>query len=102
MLFRQAQQIGRADPVRANRLIGELLAADPDDAEAIAFQGTVWLNLGRPDAALTRFDRALALQPGMLAALNTRAAILLILGRLEAALADYDRILDLEPQNADA
>ena len=102
MLFQQAQQIGRIDPAHANRLLAQLLEAETDDAEAIAFQGAVWLHLGRADAALTRLDRALDLQPGMLAALGVRATIALTLGRFEAALADHDRILALEPNNADA
>jgi tetratricopeptide (TPR) repeat protein len=101
-LFRQAQQTGRVDPVRANRLVAELLEADTDDAAAVAFQGVVWLNLGRPDAALTRFDRALALGSSAAETLLDRALALGRLGRFEEAIVSCNRALVMAPGNAEA
>lgn len=102
MLFHQAQQIGRLDPVHANRLVGQLLDADTNDAAAVAFQGVVWLNLGRPDAALTRFDRALALGSAGAETLLDRALALGRLRRFEEAVASCNRGLAMAPANAEA
>lgn len=102
MLFHQAQQTSRIDPAHANRLVAQLLDAATDDAAAVAFQGVVWFNLGRPDAALTRFDRALALGPLGAETLLDRALALGRLRRFEEAVASCDRALAMAPANAEA
>lgn len=102
MLFQQAQQASRVDPVRANRLIGQLLDADTGDAAAVAFQGVVCLNLGRPDAALTRLDRALVLGSRAPETLLDRALALGRLRRFEEAAASCNQALMMVPGNAEA
>jgi tetratricopeptide (TPR) repeat protein len=102
MLHREAQQIHAVDPVRAKQLLVQLLEAETDDAAALAFQGTVWLGLGRPDLALTRFERALALGSPHAGMLLDRACALGMLNRFEEAAQSCDRALAMAPDNADA
>jgi tetratricopeptide (TPR) repeat protein len=102
MLHLQAQQIHGTDPVRARQLLSQLLDTDTDDVAAIAFQGEIWLNLGQPDAALTRFERALALGPPVAQMLLNRAVALGMLQRFEEAALSCDRALLMLPDNADA
>lgn len=56
----------------------------------------------RPDEALTRYDRALALRPRFPEALNDRGKALLELGRLADALASCDSALRIKPDLAEA
>jgi len=102
MLHQQAQQIHRVDPARAQQLLGQLLNAETDDVSAVAFQGAIWLNLGRPDAALTRFDRALLFGPPVAEILLDRAVSLGMLHRFEDAVLSCDQALSMAPDNAEA
>lgn len=102
MLHQQAEQIHRVDPARAQQLLGQLLNAETDDVSAVAFQGAIWLNLGRPDAALTRFERALALGPSVAEILLDKAVALGMLHRFEDAVLSCDQALSLAPGNAEA
>lgn len=102
MLHQQAQQIHPVDPVRAKQLLGKVLDADTDDVAALAFQGAVWLNLGQPEAALTRFERALALGQPPAEMLLDRAFALGMLHRFEEAALSCSQALAMVPDNAEA
>lgn len=60
-------------------------------------RGRVNAYLGRADAALADFTRALDLQPDMLPALSLRGAVYADLGDLEHAIIDFTRYLRREP-----
>jgi tetratricopeptide (TPR) repeat protein len=102
MLHQQAQQIHPVDPVRARQLLGQVLDAETDDVAALAFQGAIRLNLGQPDAALTRFDRALALEHAPAEMLLDRAFALGMLHRFEEAVLSCEQALSMVPDNAEA
>ncbi len=102
MLHSQAEQVHRVDPARAQQLLGQLLNAETDDVSAVAFQGAVWLNLGRPDAALARFEHALTIGPPIAEILLDRAVALGMLRRFEEAASSCDQARSLAPGNAEA
>ncbi len=60
------------------------------------------LPLGRPDEALSTYDRALAINPNDQTVLFNRGYALLQLGRFAEALSSYDRHLSIHPSDAEA
>ena len=52
---------------------------------------------GQPDAALTEFGRALALNPRDARNLNNRGVALAQLGQIDAARGDFQRALEVDP-----
>ncbi len=70
----------------------------PDDqARLHTSRGRVRFYLGRVDAAIADFDRALALQPDDLVALSLRGAAFADTGDFEHAIADFSSLLRLKP-----
>ena len=59
-------------------------------------------NLGRLDAAVASYDRAIALRPDMAEIYYNRANSLQSLARLDEAVAGYDRAIALRPDMAEA
>jgi tetratricopeptide (TPR) repeat protein len=84
--------LGRARPHydRALEPLGCLAAAD--EAALAAYLGGVDLGAGRPEAALGRLDRALALAPADSRTRANRAAAYRLLGRHTDAAADWARV----------
>ena len=78
-----------------------VLAADPDDIDALNLLGIVHSKSGRMDAALAAFDRAVATQPNHPVALFNRGLVLHQLQRFDEALASYDRALTERPQHVE-
>jgi Tfp pilus assembly protein PilF len=52
------------------------LSADPDSAGTLNLLAVIHTSLGSNDAALSCYDRALALQPDFIQALSHRGAVL--------------------------
>ena len=102
MLHQEAQQFHQTDPTRARQLLLQVLDAATDDIAATAFQGAVWLNLGRPDAALARFERALTLGPPPAEMLLDRTMALAMLHRFEDAVQSCRQALSMLPDSAEA
>ena len=75
----------------------EIVGRSPD-FEALADRGLTLVNLGRLEAALVDFARALELRPDAAPAYEGRAFALMRLGRPRQALADLDRAVELDPQ----
>ncbi|MBV8841564.1 MAG: tetratricopeptide repeat protein, partial [Bryobacterales bacterium] len=65
-------------------------------------RGNALLQLKRYDAALSSFERALAIEPDYVHALYNRGNALWGLARLEEAIASYARVLALKPDYVDA
>src|SRR5882672_772803 len=81
----------------AERLYGEILAAEPRHLDALFLLGSLNFQRGDSAAALARFDQALAIKPDMADALAGRGAALSSLERHQEALAAYDRALAVRP-----
>lgn len=87
---------------RAIELLQQARVLAPEDPSVPAELGRVYLETGRPEAALAEFGRALALAPNDPKALNNRGAALAALGQREAARADFERALARDPCLFDA
>jgi tetratricopeptide (TPR) repeat protein len=69
----------------------------PDDAEIANNMGLAEAGLGRPDAAVAHFRRALALEPRMIEAVNNLVKTLLENGRRAEAVAAVEKALRVLP-----
>jgi predicted O-linked N-acetylglucosamine transferase (SPINDLY family) len=100
-LIRAAFALHRSGQLdEAARLYGEVLAADPNNLDALFLLGSVHFQRGEFAAALARFDQALAIKGDFPDALAARGAALSSLERHEEALAAYDKALAIRPTNA--
>jgi hypothetical protein len=98
-------KIQLAHAVRAAEALDLLSQAhelDPHDPDVPAAIGKVLLDERQPDAALTEFTRALALDPGNAVNLNNRGVALAEIGQTEAARLDFERALAIAPDFAEA
>src|ERR1039458_1126220 len=83
-------------------LLSQARELDPHDRDVPAALGKVLLDEGQPDAALTEFGRALALDPLNAVTLNNRGVALAEIGQTEAARLDFERALEIDPDLAEA
>jgi predicted O-linked N-acetylglucosamine transferase (SPINDLY family) len=79
-----------------------MINAKRDLFDALYFLAVVQRKLGKKDAALVSYDRALTMRPDFAEALYRRGNVLRELKRLEDALASYDRALAVRPAYAEA
>ncbi len=97
------QALGLLQAGRPERAL-HCLTARPQIASGNAFacylSGLINVNLGRDDAALPFYDRALALQPNYTDAIEARARLLQRAGRLEEALMAYEALIRSKPAAA--
>jgi predicted TPR repeat methyltransferase len=77
-----------------------ILAAIPDQVDALHFLGVAESQLGHSKLALQLLGQALALVPEHADALNNRGNVLREMGRLDEAEADYRRSLVVRPRDA--
>lgn len=77
------------------------LALAPDDVRGLLGVGVVLLDAGRPDAALTAFERVLRLQPDQPDATFMRAVTYMTIDGAvsDRARADLERFVELRPQD---
>jgi len=81
----------------AEQLCRKILFADPGSAATLNLLAVIDTSLGRNDAALANYDRALSLQPNLVAAWSNRGAVLKAMKQYDAALESYDRALSFQP-----
>jgi len=86
----------------AASLYRQILARNPNDADALNLLGVVEYQRKNPLAAVELIERALALRPRSAAYLSNLGVVLQDLKRFEDALASYDLALALEPDNVGA
>jgi tetratricopeptide (TPR) repeat protein len=86
----------------AEHVYRQVLAASPAHADSLHMLGVIATQCGQPEAALTCFDRAIALKPSTAMFHVNRAAALLPLGRFDAALASCQEALRLKRNCAEA
>lgn len=89
---------GRLDAARA--LYDGMLAADPDDVNALALSGQIDLNRADYPAALAKFVRARRLAPGFADAWMNEGSALRALGRPSEALVAFEHAASLAPDHA--
>jgi len=94
-----AAQLG--DYPRADHLLARAVAVKPDPI-ACNNHGNVLKDLGRFDAAVASYDRALALRPDYAECHFNRAVALHELHRFDDAVAGYDRAIALKADHAEA
>lgn len=74
-----------------------VLAAKPDNVEALTFRASARRFLSQPDLANADVEKALQLQPDKPEALLERGALRAIAGNIEGAKADWERIIATAP-----
>ena len=79
----------------------KILSADPDSAATLNLLAVIHTSLGRNEAALSCYDRALSLRPDFIQALSNRGAVLKQMRRNDEALESYDRALALQPDHVE-
>ena len=87
-----ARAVGARD-----RAVQSVRRAAPERADAYYKRANSLNGLGRFEAALGDYDRAIDFNPAYVYALCNRGSVLERLGRLDEALASYDRALDWIP-----
>jgi tetratricopeptide (TPR) repeat protein len=92
------RDLGR--PQEALARASAAIAVQPT-TDSYCHQGAAWLDLGQFAAAVTSFDKAIALSPQCVEAHNYRGLALQRLQRSVEALASFDRALSLRPQSAE-
>jgi predicted O-linked N-acetylglucosamine transferase (SPINDLY family) len=90
------------NPGRAVALVSRALEIDSRNAIAYFNRGSALQELGRLSAALSDYDQAIALNPGLVQAYANRGVILFELRRFQAALESCDKALQLDPSFAEA
>ncbi len=86
----------------AEQVYRQVLAASPAHADSLHMLGVIATQCGQPEAALTCFDRAIALKPSAAIFHVNRAAALLPLRQLDAALAACQQAIRLKRNCAEA
>jgi tetratricopeptide (TPR) repeat protein len=83
----------------AENFCQKLLAADPESTAALNLLAVINMGLGRNEAALANYDRALSLRPDFMEAWSNRGSVLKGMRRHAEALESYDRALALQPEH---
>jgi tetratricopeptide (TPR) repeat protein len=82
--------------------LSEVIAAHPDDPQAYNMRGSVYGEVGRPEAALADFTKAISLDPNYAQAYANRALVYRRINKLDQALADDNKALAIDPAYAPA
>ncbi|MBF0629079.1 MAG: tetratricopeptide repeat protein [Magnetococcales bacterium] len=92
----------RCDPARMTALLKEVLALDPENADALYLLGMNASRLNRPDLAVNLISKAIALKPNNPYYHFNLAACLTTLGQTAAAAANLRQTIALKPDLAEA
>ena len=87
---------------QAEALYREVLAAVPNQSDALHFLGVLEIQRGQPDSGLALIERAIAANPRNVAALYNRGNFLRDRGRLDDALASFDLVIGLKSDHVGA
>jgi predicted TPR repeat methyltransferase len=93
-------QGGRLD--QAERIYRRILAAGPDNVDALHFLGVLQHQKGSHDAAVRDIERAVSLMPGYADAWNNLGNVLKEMARLDSAERAYRKVIELSPGHANA
>ena len=86
----------------AEALCREILAATPEDADALHLLGAIAAKRGEEPSAIDLFGRALAAKPDFAKAHSNLGAVLLRQGETERAIDHIEKAIELAPDMADA
>jgi len=95
-------QLEQGNLVQAESLLKKVLAAVPDQPDALHFLGVIAHQVGKDDVAKQLIGRAVAIMPSYAAAHSNLGNVLKNLGEFDAALAAYSKALALKPSMAQA
>lgn len=102
LVLRGNAYLGLGDTARAQALFDDLLAKNPDLAEAMLGQAKIAALSQRLDLAVQHIERALAKHPGNVECLRFKGNLLRLQGNDAGALLVYRQILALRPNNTQA
>lgn len=91
----QHQQAGRLP--QAEAICRQIIAGQPENADALHMLGILALQTGQPDAAVEWIARAAALQPANAICQNNLGTALREKGKLDEAIACFKRAVELKP-----
>jgi serine/threonine protein kinase/Flp pilus assembly protein TadD len=94
--------LNRRQPEAALEQFENLIAIQPESAEAWRGRGDALLSLGRDSGALGSYDKALSLQPNHLKTLNNKGKVLYKLRKYKEALDMHQQVLKISPKDAEA
>jgi putative PEP-CTERM system TPR-repeat lipoprotein len=94
-----ARLLSGSKPAEADKLIDEVIGANPRSAEALLVKGEMLQGRGDQEGALRLYDQALKIDPTNISAHLDRANVNIALGKYQAADADIDPILKASPDH---
>jgi putative PEP-CTERM system TPR-repeat lipoprotein len=94
-----ARLLSGSKPAEADKLIDEVIAANPRSAEALQIKGDMLRGRGDRDGAMRLFNEALKIDPKNVAAQLSRADVNIALGKYKLADEDIDPILKVSPSH---
>jgi protein O-GlcNAc transferase len=97
MAHHQAGRLGEAE-----QLYRQILAAQPQNADALHLLGLIAQQIGNHDAAIDLISRAIAINANYPAAYSNLGTSLVRKGQLDAAIASWQRAIQLKPDFAEA
>jgi predicted O-linked N-acetylglucosamine transferase (SPINDLY family) len=86
----------------AEAIYRQILAQDPQDAEALHLLGVLMAQTGRPEEGLSLIEHAIAGSPYTAGYHNSRGQVLHVLGHLEAVIQAYRQAVNLNRADAQA
>ncbi len=86
---------------KAERILNDVLGTVPGYAPAYLYSGMVLIRRNRPDEALSRLNRAIALDSSFAEAYKERARIFIGLGELVRAATDLTSAVNLDPADGE-
>jgi len=84
----------------AEQIYRQILAVEPQHADALHLLGVVALQVGKPEVAVEHITRAITLRGNDVNFHNNLGQAYQALGRMPEAVACYRRVLELQPDNA--
>jgi predicted TPR repeat methyltransferase len=101
-LAQAIERLRLGDLDTAGRGLGEILDADPDNAEALHYAGVLSHYRGDSNGAAAMIRRSLEIDPGQVGAHNNLGNILRALGQNRDAIEAYFEALKLDPHHSDS
>ncbi|MBC8555845.1 MAG: tetratricopeptide repeat protein [Candidatus Brocadiales bacterium] len=90
------------DLANAEALYLKILEEDPQHVDIVFLLGTLYLQSGNPDAAITFLKETIKLKPDHVEAYNNLGTVFLNQGKLEEAVEKYNSAINLAPDYAEA
>lgn len=94
-----ARLLAVSQPTQADKLLDEVLAADPRSVDALEVKGELARAQGDPKAAMSHFDAALQINPNNAVVRLSRASLNIAQGNYKAADADLDQVQKTNPDS---